>query len=128
MSITAKSVELQHHFVLEETSTFVGNICSSPQIHVHVCVRASVCVLVLKMIMNKPTLFIMHFLHDVHEMNACRSAMSVCPCIRMSVLMIQLQNHWTDLDEIWYGLYIIGVYPKIVVLNFLQSNTYMTDE
>lgn len=70
----------------------------------------------------------MHFLHDVHEMNACRSAMSVRPCIRISVLMIQLQNHWTDLDEIWYGLYIIGVYPKIVVLNFLQSNTYMADE
>jgi hypothetical protein len=34
--------------------------------------------------------------------------------------MIQFENRWTDLDEIWYGLYAIGDYPKIVLLNFLQ--------
>jgi hypothetical protein len=26
----------------------------------------------------------------------------------LSVRMIRLQNHWTDLDEIWYGLDVIG--------------------
>jgi hypothetical protein len=38
----------------------------------------------------------------------------------MSVCMIQLENCWTDLDEIWYGCYTIGDYPKIVFYNFLQ--------
>jgi hypothetical protein len=45
----------------------------------------------------------MHSLHDVHEMNAYRAG-HVC----LSVRMIQLENHWTDLDEIWYGRYAIG--------------------
>jgi len=71
--------------------------------------------------MNKPTLLIMHFLHDVHEMNACRSAMSVRPCIRISVLMIQLKNHWTDLDEIWYERFATEVDPKTLLFSFLQS-------
>jgi hypothetical protein len=35
--------------------------------------------------------------------------------------MIQLENRWTDLDEIWYGLCAIGDFPKIVLLNYLQS-------
>jgi hypothetical protein len=43
----------------------------------------------------------------------------VCLFVRLST--IQLDNHWTDLDEIWYGHYAIGDYPKIVILNFLQS-------
>jgi hypothetical protein len=33
--------------------------------------------------------------------------------------MIQLENRWTDLDEIWYGPYAIGEYPKIALFNFL---------
>jgi hypothetical protein len=34
-----------------------------------------------------------------------------------------------DVDDIWYGRWAIGDYPKITVLNFLQSgNTNMVDE
>jgi hypothetical protein len=33
--------------------------------------------------------------------------------------MIQLENQM-DLDEIWYGHYAIGEYPKIILFNFLQ--------
>jgi hypothetical protein len=32
----------------------------------------------------------------------------------LSVRLIQLENRWTDLDEIWYGSYATGVYSKIV--------------
>jgi hypothetical protein len=38
----------------------------------------------------------------------------------LSVRMIELENHWTDWDEIWYGGCAIGDYPKIVLLNFLK--------
>jgi hypothetical protein len=31
----------------------------------------------------------------------------------LSVRMIQHANYWTDLDEIWYEIYAIGVYPKL---------------
>jgi hypothetical protein len=34
--------------------------------------------------------------------------------------MIQLDNRWTDLDEIWYGRYAIGDDPKIN-FNFIQQ-------
>jgi hypothetical protein len=54
----------------------------------------------------------MRSLHDVHEMNAHRSG-------HLSVRMIQLENRWTDLDEIWYGRYATGDYLKIVLLNSL---------
>jgi hypothetical protein len=57
-------------------------------------------------------MIIVHSLHNVHEMNAYRAG-QVC----VSVHMIQQ----TDLDEIWYGRYAIGEYPKILLLNFLQS-------
>jgi hypothetical protein len=40
--------------------------------------------------------------------------------LTMSVRMIQIGNCWMDLDEIWYGHYAMGVYPKIVFFNFLQ--------
>jgi hypothetical protein len=56
----------------------------------------------------------MRSLHDVHEMNAYRAR-------HVYVRMIQLKDRWTDLDEIWYGRYAIGDYPKIVLYNFLQS-------
>jgi hypothetical protein len=36
----------------------------------------------------------------------------------LSVHMIQFENHWTDLDEIWYGHYAIEGYPKLVLFNF----------
>jgi hypothetical protein len=32
--------------------------------------------------------------------------------------MIQLENRWTDLLEIWYGLYTIGVYSEIVLAHW----------
>jgi hypothetical protein len=39
----------------------------------------------------------------------------------LSVCMIQIENCWTDLDEIWYGRRAIGDYPEVVLLNFIQS-------
>jgi hypothetical protein len=58
----------------------------------------------------------MHSLYDVHEMNAYRA-----DHVYLSVRAIQLENRLTDLDDIWYGRYATGVYPKIILLNFLQS-------
>jgi hypothetical protein len=55
-------------------------------------------------------------LHDVHETDAY-SADHVC----LSVRMIQYENRWPDLDEIWHVRYAISVNPKIVLFNFLQS-------
>jgi hypothetical protein len=46
----------------------------------------------------------MRFVHDLQEMNAYRTD-RVC----LSVSMIQLENRWTDLYEIWYGRYATGV-------------------
>jgi hypothetical protein len=63
---------------------------------------------------------VMRSLHNVHGMNAYRAG-HVCLFVRPSVRMVQLENSWTDLDEIWYGDYAIGDYPKIVLLNFLKS-------
>jgi hypothetical protein len=63
---------------------------------------------------------IMRSSYGVHEVNAYRDAhvyLSVC----LSVRMIQLENRWTDLDEILYGYYATGFHPKIILLNFLQS-------
>jgi hypothetical protein len=58
----------------------------------------------------------MHSLNDVHEMNAYRTG-HVC----LSICMIQLKNHWTELDGIRYRRYAIGDYHKIVLYNFQQS-------
>jgi hypothetical protein len=35
----------------------------------------------------------------------------VLPCLSvlLPVRVIQLKNFWADLDEIWYGRYVIGV-------------------
>jgi hypothetical protein len=57
-----------------------------------------------------------HSLHDVHKANEYRARH-----VSLSVRMIKLENRWTDLDVIWYGLYATGEYPKILFLNFLQS-------
>jgi hypothetical protein len=35
--------------------------------------------------------------------------------VYLSIHMFQLENIWTDLDEIWYGLYAIGGYLKLVL-------------
>jgi hypothetical protein len=40
--------------------------------------------------------------------------------VRLFVRMIQPENRWADLDEIWYGRYTIGVYPKIVCYKLVQ--------
>jgi hypothetical protein len=65
----------------------------------------------------------MRSLHDVHGKNAYRAG-HVC----LSVHMIQLENHWMDLDEIWYGHYAIGVYPEIVLACSMgQSSLYGTE-
>jgi hypothetical protein len=37
----------------------------------------------------------MLFLHDVHN--------GLIVSVRLSVRMFQLENRWTDFDEIWYG-------------------------
>jgi len=39
----------------------------------------------------------------------------------VSVRMIQVENSWMDLGEIWYERCAIGVYLKIVIFIFLQS-------
>jgi hypothetical protein len=54
----------------------------------------------------------MRSLHDVYEMDAYRAG-HVC----LSVRMIQLENRWTDFDEILYGRYAIGECMKIVLSN-----------
>jgi hypothetical protein len=61
-------------------------------------------------------------LHDVHELNAYRPGL-VC----LSVRTIKLENRWTDLDEIWYGRYATGNYPKTVQFPTI-GNTDMADE
>jgi hypothetical protein len=52
-------------------------------------------------------------LYDEHELNAY-SVLHVC----LSVRVIQVENRWANLDETRHGLYAIGVYHKIVLLNF----------
>jgi hypothetical protein len=59
-------------------------------------------------------------LHYVHEMNASRAGY-VCPFVRCHVRMIQVEKHWTDLDEIFCERCAIGDYRKIVLLGFMQS-------
>jgi hypothetical protein len=58
----------------------------------------------------------MRSMHYVHKIN-----LYMAGYICLSVHMIQLDNRWTDLDEIWYGRYTIGIYPKIVLFNLLHS-------
>jgi hypothetical protein len=51
------------------------------------------------------------FLHEVYEENALWAG-HVCLSIRPSVRMIQLENHWTNIDENWYGRCAIEITPK----------------
>jgi hypothetical protein len=46
----------------------------------------------------------MRSLHEVHKW----THIGLVSHVRLSVCMIQLENRWTDLDEIWYGRYAIG--------------------
>jgi hypothetical protein len=62
----------------------------------------------------------MHSLQDVHEMNAYRAGH-----VDLSVHMIQLENCWMDLDEIWYGSYTIGDYPSHTFQFSTIGNTNM---
>jgi hypothetical protein len=48
----------------------------------------------------------MRYLHGVHERNACGAEPVLC--VRPSVHMFQLENRWTDFDEIWYVRSAIG--------------------
>jgi hypothetical protein len=50
-------------------------------------------------------------LSDVHKMNAKRAG--------LAVRMLLLQNRWTNLDEIWYGLYSIEGCHTILLFHFL---------
>jgi hypothetical protein len=34
--------------------------------------------------------------------------------------MFQLENSWTDFNEIQYGYSTIGSYPRVTLFNFLQ--------
>jgi hypothetical protein len=54
----------------------------------------------------------------------------VTVCVRLSVGRIQLENGWTDLDEIWNGRYACRVCHKIVLFYFLQSviSTWRTNK
>lgn len=51
------------------------------------------------------------------EWSHIQQVTSVC----LSVSVIQVENRWTDLDEIWYGHFGSGNHPKIVHFNFPQS-------
>jgi hypothetical protein len=59
-------------------------------------------------------------LHEGHKIKANRAA-HICLSVRPSALMIQLENHCTDQDEILYGCCAIGGYLTIVLLNMLRS-------
>lgn len=61
-------------------------------------------------------------LHVVREMNACKPG-HVCLFPSVFVPMIHLENRWTDLHETRCGSYAIGVYPKIVLISFVESVT-----
>lgn len=69
----------------------------------HVVSRVDNYVILLKS-KHIPQNFVMRSLHDVHNMNS--RARYVSPSVRM----IQPENRWTDLDEISYKRYAIGVY------------------
>jgi hypothetical protein len=39
----------------------------------------------------------------------------VCQCVR-----VQLENRWTDMDEIWYELCVIGDQRKLLPFNIME--------
>jgi hypothetical protein len=48
-------------------------------------------------------LYFMRSLHGMREMNAYRADR-----VRLPVRMFQLENRWTNFDQIWYGNYATG--------------------
>jgi hypothetical protein len=43
--------------------------------------------------------------------------------------MFQLESHWMDFTEIWYGLCALGENPEVILFQLLViSNTNMTAE
>lgn len=44
-------------------------------------------------------IYFMHYLRNVHDTNVCKTD-GVC----LSVSMINLENRWTGIYEIWYDL------------------------
>jgi hypothetical protein len=58
-------------------------------------------------------------LSNVIEMNAYTAVKYVCVCV--CTRMLQTSGCWADFDEIWYGRYAIGGYPKRVPFNFQNS-------
>jgi hypothetical protein len=61
----------------------------------------------------------MHYLHDVHEINADR-AQHVCFFVRM----IQFQNLWRTWVKFFYGHYATANYPK----TYFSISYNMADE
>jgi hypothetical protein len=59
---------------------------------------------------------IMRSLHEVHVEYALWSCH-----IRLSVRMIQLEKHWTFMDENRYRCWAIGDHPTIMLFNILRS-------
>jgi hypothetical protein len=48
-------------------------------------------------------------------MNAYRAAdVSVHPSVRLYLGIVELENSWMVLDEIWCGRYVTADYPKTV--------------
>jgi hypothetical protein len=47
--------------------------------------------------------------------------MHIDPAVFVCIRPHDLLNCWTDLDEISYERHAIGVYPKIIIFNFLHS-------
>lgn len=62
---------------------------------------------------------IMHSLHEVHERNTLQ-ACHIRPSIHQSVCIFQLENSYTDKNEIWYGCCTNGDHLQIILLNILR--------
>jgi hypothetical protein len=79
--------------------------CTVPLVCVHIC---------MVIFVNIFSSIIMHSLYEANKMNTYRVG-HVC----LSVHMIQPENQWTALGEICLGVCVTGVYPKIIIFNFL---------
>jgi hypothetical protein len=59
----------------------------------------------------------MRSLHDVREINSRKAAL-----LSLSVSRFQLENRWTDFDEMLYGQYNIPDTFNLIRTNMLQLN------
>jgi hypothetical protein len=69
----------------------------------------------------------LRYLHDVHEMTAYKTG-PVHPSVCLSVCIIQLENCWTDLDEITYDFMPLGSTAKSCISTSYTRNANMADE